>query len=117
MPQKPEIVTITVASAFSASHWHDKTLNEPAHSHNFRYEAALKGALNDEGYLVDFREIEACLKKINTALEGKDLNALLRYPTTENLVIYLYNEIKKTYPQLIKVTLWEKDGYYASYGV
>lgn len=110
-----KIVTITVSSSFSASHWHDKMLDEAAHPHNFKYEVTLKGTVNAEGFLVDFRAVEATLKRINARLEGTMLNDLLKYPTTENLAFWLFDEIKKEYPQLTKINIREKENFSAAY--
>ncbi|MDR0646461.1 MAG: 6-carboxytetrahydropterin synthase, partial [Elusimicrobiota bacterium] len=106
--------TITLHSSFKAKHWHDGALNEPMHEHNFKYEAVFGGHLNKEGYIADFREIEEKLKEINLKLEGKDLNIILRYPTAENLASYLFDEIQKSFPQLVKIIVQESENYYAS---
>jgi len=112
---KNKNVSITVSSAFTASHWHDKALNEPVHSHNFKYSVTLTGPLNEEGFLADFRALEEVLKTLNARLENKTLNDIFKYPTTENLAIYIFEEISKTYPQTSKVTVREKEDYSATY--
>jgi 6-pyruvoyl-tetrahydropterin synthase len=113
MPDK--ILSITVASSFTASHWHDKTLNEGSHPHNFKYEVTLEGPLNEEGYLLDFRKVEEKLKQIDAKLEAAVLNDILRYPTTENLAVYIFREVQKDFPQITKVTVREKENYRATY--
>lgn len=106
--------SITVSSAFTAKHWHDKTLNEPVHQHHFKYEATLAGPLNSEGYLADFRDLEAALAQISAALEGRLLNDVFPCPTTENLAAYIFEELAKEFPQTVKITVREKENYYAS---
>ncbi|MDR0952844.1 MAG: 6-carboxytetrahydropterin synthase [Elusimicrobiota bacterium] len=110
-----KIVSITVASAFSAKHWHDKTLNEAVHTHNFKYEVSLKGPLNEEGYLVDFRSLENFLNTLNAKLENRTLNDLMPAPTTENLAIYIFEETAKVCPMVYQVKVQEKENYYAAY--
>jgi 6-pyruvoyl-tetrahydropterin synthase len=105
--------SITVSSAFTAGHWHDKTLGEPPHSHDFEYEITFCGPLNPEGYLIDFREAEAALKRINAAFEGRMLNDIMPCPTAENLALRLLEEARKIFPQAAKIKLKEKDNYYA----
>lgn len=112
---KNKTVSITVESSFSASHWHDKTLNEPLHAHHFNYAVTLTGELNQEGFLVDFRTLQTALESLNTRLENKNLNEIFRYPTTENLAIYIFEDIAKIYPQVSKVTVREKEGFSATY--
>lgn len=106
---------ITVSSSFTASHWHDKSLNEPAHQHHFKYSVSLKGPLNDEGYLADFRQLEALLAQINAGLENRLLNDIFKYPTTENISYYIFTEVKKHFPQTAEVIVHEKENYSASY--
>ena len=71
---KNKTATIWVSSGFTAYHYHGGALNEEKHSHDFKYKIFLKGPLNEEGFLVDFREVENLLKQINARLENKVLN-------------------------------------------
>lgn len=112
---KNKKVSITVESSFRAAHWHDKSLNEPLHCHNFSYGVTLAGEINGEGYLVDFRALQASLQELNKTLENKNLNELFRYPTTETLAIYIFEELSKQYPKTVKVIVKEKEGFSATY--
>ena len=112
---KNKTATIWVASGFKATHYHGGALNEEKHSHNFKYKIFLKGQLNKEGFLVDFREVEKLLNTINTRLENKVLNDIIPPATTEVLAIYLFEEIKKTFPQICRIELNEKENYGAIY--
>ena len=112
---KNKTATIWVSSGFTAYHYHGGALNEEKHSHNFKYKIFLKGPLNEEGFLVDFREVENILKEINARLENKVLNEIIPPATTEVLAIYLFKEIKKTFPQISRIELNEKENYGAVY--
>jgi len=112
---KNKILSISVCSSFTAAHRHDKSLLENLHSHNFKYKVTLKGPLNDEGFVVDFRKLEESLKELNASFEGKTLNEILRYPTTENLAIYIFEKVAAKYPQTSKVEIEEKEGCSACY--
>ena len=107
--------TIWVSSGFKALHYHGGSLNEEKHSHDFKYKIFLKGQLNAEGFLVDFREVEKLLNAINARLENKILNDIIPPATTEVLAIYLFGEIKKTFPQICRIELNEKENYGAVY--
>lgn len=107
--------TIWVSSGFKAYHYHGGALNEEKHAHDFKYKIFLKGQLNAEGFLVDFREVEKLLNIINARLENKILNEIIPPATTEVLAIYLFEEIKKTFPQIYKIELNEKENYGAIY--
>ena len=61
-------VYLTQAGSFRAMHSHDGTLAEPLHEHLFRYEATFYGDINEERFLVDFRQISNMFK---TDLEKK----------------------------------------------
>ena len=113
MPNKN--FSITVSSAFGAFHSHDKTLSEPLHRHDFKYDITLRASLNEEGYIEDFRKVEDLLKKINVKLEGRSLNEILPLPTTENLAYYIFREVKEVFPSAVRITLREKENYSASY--
>ena len=112
---KNKTAIIWVSSGFTAFHYHGGALNEEKHAHNFKYKIFLKGPLNKEGFLVDFREAENLLKEINTKLESKVLNDIIPPATTEVLAIYLFEEIKKTFPQICRIELNEKENYGAVY--
>lgn len=108
-------ITISVKSSFCAKHSHTGLLNEPSHKHNFIYTITLKGPINNEGFVSDFREVEQVLNKLNSTLEGKDLNDILPFPTTENLALFLFEKIKKELPLSSKITLQEKENYFVTY--
>ena len=110
-----KIATIWVTSGFKACHYHGGALNEAKHAHDFKYKILLKGPLNKEGFLVDFREIEKLLNTINARLEKQVLNDIIPPATTEFLAIYLFEEIKKTFPQICRIELNEKENYGAIY--
>lgn len=112
---KNKLLTIWVASGFKAFHYHGGTLAEEKHAHDFKYKIFLKGFLNSEGFLVDFREVEKLLNTINARLENKILNDIIPPATTEVLAIYLFEEIKRNFPQICRIELNEKQNYGAVY--
>ena len=71
-------IKISVKSQFRASHYHDGALNEPLHDHTFIYTVTLKGPLNKEGFLVDFREVEKFLYELSKSLSFKVLNEIIK---------------------------------------
>lgn len=112
---KNKTTTIWVSSGFKAYHHHGGALNEAKHPHDFKYKIFLKGPLNKEGFLVDFREVEKLLNTINARLENQILNNIIPPATTEILAIYLFEEIKKIFPQICRIELNEKENYGAVY--
>ncbi len=108
-------IKISVKSQFRASHYHNGSLSEPLHDHTFIYIVTLKGPLNEEGFLVDFREVEEFLNTLNKSLSFKVLNKIISNSTTENVAIFLFNKIKKKFPQICKIQVFEKENYSVTY--
>lgn len=108
-------IKISVKSQFRASHYHDGALDEPIHDHTFVYIVTLTGPLNEEGFLVDFREVEQFLNELNKGLSFKVLNKIIPNSTTENVAIFLFNKIKEKFPQICKIEVFEKENYSVIY--
>lgn len=109
-------VYLTQTGSFHAVHSHGGTLAEPSHEHTFRYEATFYGALNEEQFLIDFRQISRLLKeKVEAQLDGCDLSAFLPFPTTEALAVWLYNRIKADLPQLCSIKVAEEADRWIEY--
>ena len=109
-------VSLTQCSQFTATHGHGGALAEAPHAHTFCYEATFYGPLNQEGYLIDFRVVQAFLaREINARLNGADLNTLFKNPTTENIAVWIFNTVKKQFPQLRSVKLAEESDRWITY--
>ena len=109
-------IALTQCGSFTAAHSHDGTLNEFSHEHQFTYQVTFYGPLNDEGFLIDFREVQQFLQThINSYLEHADLNALFPYPTTENLAIWIFEHVRAQFPQLVRVRVNEAPDRWAEY--
>ena len=101
-------VYLTQCFSFTARHAHGGTLAETAHGHTFTCEVTLCGPLNDEDYFIDFRVLQDFFRKNLTArLDGADLNTLFKNPTTEALAVWLFETIKKQFPQVCSVKVAE----------
>lgn len=108
-------IQISVKSQFRASHFHQGTLNELLHDHTFVYVVTLKGPLNEEGFLVDFRDVETYLQEINKSLSFKVLNKIIPVSTTEAVAIFLFDKVKEKFPQICKIQVFEKENYSVTY--
>ena len=106
---------ISVKSQFRASHYHQGSLDEPLHNHTFVYIVTLKGPLNAEGFLVDFRDVEKFLYELNKSLSFTVLNKTIPLATTEAVTIYLFNKIKEKFPKICKIQVFEKENYSVTY--
>lgn len=106
----------TQTGAFTASHSHEGTLNEAAHSHHFTYEVTFHGPLNQEGFLLDFRPVAKLLEtEIDQRLQGSDLGVILKNPTTEALAIWIYNRVNQHLPHVFSVKVAEEPNRWITY--
>lgn len=108
-------IKISIQSQFRASHYHRGSLSEPLHDHTFKYIITLKGPLNEEGFLVDFREVENYLYELNKNLSMKVLNQIIPLSTTEAVAVFLFDKIKEKFPQICKIQIFEKENCSVTY--
>jgi 6-pyruvoyltetrahydropterin/6-carboxytetrahydropterin synthase len=114
---------IKVIDYFSAAHnlRNYKGKCEDLHGHNYKVEVVINGKeLDEDGLLVDFKDVKASLKKVLSLLDHKYLNELQYFvgtnPTSENLAKYVYNELKELLQLKIdSVTIWETGSSAATY--
>jgi 6-pyruvoyl-tetrahydropterin synthase len=55
------------------------------------------------------------VREINAHLEGADLNKLFGNPTTETLAVWIFDTIKKQFPQLSSVKVAEAADRWITY--
>jgi 6-pyruvoyltetrahydropterin/6-carboxytetrahydropterin synthase len=114
---------LKVISNFSAAHnLRDyKGKCEALHGHNYKVEVVLEGSmLDNNGLLIDFKDIKESLKKVIDKLDHKYLNELSYFieinPSSENLAKYIYSELQNIYcDKMCSVTIWETNGSAATY--
>lgn len=113
---------IKVESSFSAAH---HLLNydgecENQHGHNWKVEAYAQGeTLDKSNLLIDFRILKRELNRVLDLLDHCDINELEQFkgvsPSSERISKYIYQELKKTIPQISKISVWETVNSCASY--
>ncbi len=118
---------LTVRDSFASAHQLRKYKGqcERLHGHNWRVEVAVEGnELNDQGLLLDFKDIKGALSFILNGLDHTFLNELPyfqgRNPTSENLAFFIFKEMEETlriYPgiRVKEVTVWESEKARATY--
>ena len=114
---------IKVIDHFSAAHNLRDYMGrcEALHGHNYKVEVVVSGEeLNKNGLLIDFKDVKASLEKVINRLDHNYLNELPSFvetnPTSENLAMYIYSELKKLLKEKIdSVTIWETETSAATY--
>lgn len=107
---------VKVVREFSAAHFLRRYRGkpEPLHGHNYRVEVILEGDIGEEGYVVDFLELNSYLKSILP--EHRNLNEIIgENSTTERLARWIYERVKERFPQVKEVWVWETGRFAASY--
>ena len=84
---------------------------EQIHGHTFRLEIAVEGPLR-AGYVMDFIELRRLVEEVIGKLDHGNLNELFDNPTTENVALWIAEEVEKRLPdgvRLKRIVLWEGD--------
>ena len=97
---------------------------ENLHGHNWTVEVHVAGdKLNEDGLLIDFREVKAATNKVLDELDHAFLNDLAAFreqnPSSENIARHVFEAVSSLLEsrkiRVIKVTAWESDSACASY--
>ncbi len=107
---------------FEAAHFlpgYDGPCNR-LHGHGFKLFVEVKGQINSEGMVIDFKELKKIVgEAIIIVFDHSDLNQLFDNPTAENIVKYIWLTLMSKFPggvSLSKVRLYETDGSYVEVG-
>jgi 6-pyruvoyltetrahydropterin/6-carboxytetrahydropterin synthase len=113
---------IKVESDFSSAHnlRGYKGKCEELHGHNWKVEVVIsKDKLDKAGMVLDFKYLKMKLNRILQNLDHKYLNNIPYFkkvnPTSENIVQYIYGQLKPQLANLKSVTVWENNTSSATY--
>ncbi len=119
---------ITIKKSFAAAH---QLLDiggkcEELHGHNFTVEVSAGGEkLNDEGLLLDFRQLKKWTNELLEELDHKYLNDLPFFkdmnPSSENIARFMFERLsektKTLHTPITRVTVWESEDARVSYSL
>lgn len=97
---------------------------ERLHGHNWKVEIYVTGdRLEDNGLLIDFRDIKEATNKVLDKLDHRFLNEIESFktinPSSENIACHIFNSLSHEFSnkeaRIAKVTVWESDSACASY--
>lgn len=80
------------------------------HGHSFQIELTISGEIDPAfGWVLDFADIEAAWQPIHAMLDHRNLNAIagLENPTSENLAVWLWQQLRSALPGLSQVRVME----------
>ncbi len=79
------------------------------HGHSFKVKVSLEGSLNEMGWVMDFSELKKICAPYIKELDHSYLNDIkgLENPTSENLCIYIWTEIKTSLPNIFEIEIKE----------
>lgn len=115
--EKMKNMLITKEFTFDSAHkldWHHGKCKN-LHGHTYKLQVTVKGNLNKNGVVIDFGDLkEIANKKVIEVLDHKYLNELIQNPTAENIVIWIWNRLKREL-SLHEVKLWETPTSFVTY--
>lgn len=111
------ILDLSCTFHFAASHfltkYHGKCEN--LHGHNYKIVVKISGELQDNGMVIDFKIIKETInEKVIEILDHKHLNDIIDNPSAENLVIWIWEQLKNDLP-LKKIKVYETEDYSCAY--
>lgn len=98
---------VGVKETFSAAHLipgHRECGN--VHGHNFEVCVEVEGELR-EGMVMDFFELKKILKEILERFDHTMLNETIENPTSENIALFVFNELRGRGLNVVKVRVAE----------
>jgi 6-pyruvoyltetrahydropterin/6-carboxytetrahydropterin synthase len=107
-------VVIRKQFAFEAAHVlpHHTGKCSRLHGHSYRLDVSVDGPLQDEGpatgMVVDFDDLSRIVRgSIIEALDHRYLNDTIDNPTSENIIVWIWQRLAPQLPGLAELTLWE----------
>lgn len=80
------------------------------HGHTYKLEIVLEGDKKNDGMIMDFAILKKIVKEeVLDKLDHQDLNQIIKNPTAENMVEWIYEKLSEKLP-LESVKLWEGEG-------
>ncbi|MBW1919276.1 MAG: 6-carboxytetrahydropterin synthase QueD [Deltaproteobacteria bacterium] len=111
-----------MAAAHQLRNFHGKCEN--LHGHNWKIEVYVTGKdLEENGILVDFRQIKEATQEVINELDHRFLNDLQYFkevnPSSENIARHIFDSVGKLLNndrvRVSRVTAWESDSACATY--
>ena len=111
------IVIITKNFVFDSCHflpYHDGKCKF-LHGHTYHMEVSVKNrVLQETGMVMDFGKLKKVVNEnVVNLLDHAFFNHLIKYPTCEFMIYWVWSQLSKDIKGLYRIRLWETDGSYA----
>ncbi len=80
------------------------------HGHTYRLRVHVGGSIDERvGWIVDFAEVKRLTNEVIGELDHRVLNEVqgLEQPTTERIVVWIWDRLRERLPGLARLELWE----------
>lgn len=85
------------------------------HGHSYKLHVSVGGDVDSNGFVLDFKVLKDIVKeKVISKLDHKYLNNIFEQSTAENMVIWIWNELKGDL-NLCEIKLWETSTSFVTY--
>jgi len=110
---------ITKSFEFDAAHnlVEYKGKCEKLHGHTYRLDVSLEGEPDEEGMIVDFKDIErVVIEKVLNKLDHDYINDTIKQPSAENIAIWIWGQLKDCFDvKLHEIKVYESKDSWVSY--
>ena len=85
------------------------------HGHTYKLQVTLSGPVLKNGMVFDFVALKKIVtEKVISKLDHKFINKIIKQSTAENIVIWIWKQLKKDLP-LYEIMLWETPTSFVNY--
>jgi len=90
---------------FESAHWlpkvHDEHRCKRMHGHNYEMEVAIEGKVAENGFILDFWDLDAIVQPIVNMIDHRTLNDIegLENPTAELIACWFLEKVAKEFDQ------------------
>ena len=109
---------IAATYSFEAAHWLPKVPDghkcKRMHGHNYQLEVSVEGSVGDDGFIMDYGELDGIVGSLIHKLDHRCLNDIsgLDNPTSEVLVMWLRERLDPLIPGRLGLRLYETPRYW-----
>ena len=82
------------------------------HGHTYQVDVSVEGD-HRGGMIIDFADLKKAVREVLNEFDHKDWNAVLEYPTVENICELIHGRLTGKLPHTFRVRVWEGHGNWA----